>query len=40
MNLDNVIIGLQNVNSLNSKFGDIRCIIPGNIDVMIFVRQN
>ena len=37
MNLDNVIIGLQNVNSLNSKFDDIKCIIPGNIDVMIFV---
>ena len=37
MNLDNVIIGLQNVTSLNSKFDGIKCIIPGNIDVMIFV---
>ena len=37
MNLNNVIIGLQNVNSMNSKFDDIKCIIPGNIDVMIFV---
>ena len=25
------------MNSLNSKFDDIQCIIPGNIDVMIFV---
>ena len=23
--------------SMNSKFDDIKCIIPGNIDVMIFV---
>ena len=37
MNLNNVIIDLQNVNSLNNKFDDIQCIIPGNIDVMIFV---
>ena len=35
MNLDDVIIGLQNVNSLNSKFDDIKCVIP--FDVMIFV---
>ena len=39
MNLDNVIIGFQNVNSLNSKFDDIKCIVPGNIDVMIFVER-
>ena len=35
-NLNNVIIGHLNVNSLVPKLDAIKTIIPGNIDVMIF----
>ena len=37
INLNNIIIGLLNVNSYRNKFDDIRSIIPCNLDVMIFV---
>ena len=34
--VNNVIIGQLNVNSIANKLDDIRTIIPGNVDVMIF----
>ena len=36
-NLNNVIIGLLNVNHLAGKYNDFKLIIPGNIDIMILV---
>ena len=35
--LNNVVIGLLNVNSFSSKFDDFKTIISGNVDVMIIV---
>ena len=36
-NLNNVIIGLLNVNHFAGKYNDFKLIIPGNIDIMILV---
>ena len=36
-NLNNVIIGLLNVNHFAGKYDDFKLIIPGNIDIMILV---
>ena len=33
-NVNNVIIGQLNVNSIANKLDDIKTIIPGNVDVM------
>ena len=36
-NLNNVIIGILNVNHFAGKCNDFKLIIPGNIDIMILV---
>ena len=36
-NLNNVVIGLLNVNSFSSKFDALKTIIPGKVDILIIV---